>query len=295
MTITSKRGAWGLVRLASVIVALACGCGFDRVPAEPRPLADAASSGVRERPLKTGYAPINGLNMYYEIRGQGQPLVVLHGGFMMRIEQMADDVVGLLDHLEIARADVFGFSMGGMAALRLAMRYPARVRKLVVVSAGYNEDSFYPSMRATWPTTTAASLAGTPLEEAYLATAPDPQRWPVFVRKMMTMLSTFRGWSKEEVRSIKAPTLLIVGDLHDIRPEHVVELFRLLGGAPEHSRFHEMPTTQLAVLPGITHFEIVYRIDVLAPTVNQFLDASSGPPAPGPIMRTGREPRAAAR
>lgn len=206
----------------------------------------------------------------------------------LSMEQMADDVAGLLDHLQLPRADVFGFSVGGMTALRLAMKHPDRVRKLVVVSAGFNEDSFYPSMRASWPETTAESLAGTPMEEVYLRTAPDPTHWPVFVRKMMAMLSTFTGWSRADVQSIKAPTLLIVGDAHDIRPEHVVELFRLLGGAPGHSRFAELPETQLAVFPGTTHFEIVYRTDLLAPTVNQFLDAS-GPPAPGPIMRTGTE------
>jgi pimeloyl-ACP methyl ester carboxylesterase len=277
----------------------------------------------KESRVKTGYASIKGLKMYYEIRGGGQPLVLLHGGFMtidamgpivpllagsrqviaveleghgrtadldrpLSIEQMADDVAGLLDHLEIKEADVFGFSMGGMTALRLAMKHQDRVRKLVVVSAGYNEDSFYPSMRATWPDTTAESLAGSPMEEVYLKTAPDPKHWPVFVRKMMSMLSTFKGWSKEDVKSINAPTLLIVGDVHDIRPEHVVELFRLLGGAPEHSRFDELPEVQLAVFPGTTHFEIVYRTDLLAPTINQFLDAS-GPPAPGPAMRTGSQ------
>jgi pimeloyl-ACP methyl ester carboxylesterase len=273
--------------------------------------------------MTAGYATVNGLKMYYEIHGSGQPLVVLHGGFMsidamgplvprladsrqviaveleghgrtadldrpLSMDQMADDVTGLLDHLGIPPADVFGFSMGGMTALRMAMTYPARVRKLVVVSAGYNEDSFFPSMRAAWPQTTAAALAGTPMEQVYLTTAPEPTHWPVFVRKMMAMLSTFKGWSKEDVRSIKAPTLLVVGDVHDIRPEHVVELFRLLGGAPEHSRFDELPETRLAVLPGTTHFEIVYRTDLLVPMVNGFLDAS-GPPTPGPIMRTGRE------
>jgi pimeloyl-ACP methyl ester carboxylesterase len=276
----------------------------------------------REVRVKTGYAPLNGLQMYYEIRGSGRPLVMLHGGFMsieamgpivprlarsrqviaaeleghgrsadldrpLSMDQMADDVAGLLDHLEIATADVFGFSMGGMTALRLAMKHPDRVRKLVVVSAGHNEESFYPSMRATWPNITAESLSGTPMEEVYLSTAPDPKHWPMFVRKMMAMLSTFKGWSREDVKSIKAPTLLVVGDVHDVRPEHVVEMFRLLGGAPEHSRFDELPETQLAVFPGTTHFEIIYRTDLLVPTVTRFLDAS-GPPAPGPIMRTGR-------
>jgi pimeloyl-ACP methyl ester carboxylesterase len=259
--------------------------------------------------------------MYYEIRGSGRPLVMLHGGFMtieamgaivpmlaakrrviaveleghgrtadldrpLAIGQMADDVAGLMAALGVRQADLFGFSLGGMTALRLAMKRPELVRKLVVVSAGYSKAGFYPSITSQWPGITAESLKGSPMEEAYLRTAPDPAHWPVFVGKMRDLIVGMEGWTEAEVRSIKAPTLLVLADADAIRPEHAVAMFRLLGGAPEHGGMGPLPESQLAIVPGTTHFNIMYQTDLLAPIVERFLDAS-GPPAQEPIMRSG--------
>jgi pimeloyl-ACP methyl ester carboxylesterase len=252
------------------------------------------------------YALVNGLNMYYEIHGEGQPLVLLHGGFMvieamepllsllaqssqviaveleghgrtadldrpLSTEQMAHDVAGLIEQLGLAQTDVLGFSLGGRVALRLTIQRPDLVRKLVVISAGYSNDGFYPMTMVGWPSLSHEALAGTPMEQAYAQTAPDPSRWPSFVGKIREALMSFKGWSPEEIRAIKVPTLLVLGDADFIRPEYAVEMFRLLGGAPEHGGMGELPQSQLAVLPGTTHFNILDRTDLLLPIVTPFL------------------------
>lgn len=254
------------------------------------------------------YAAVNGLNMYYEVHGAGQPLVLLHGGFMtiealgpllpslaqtrrviaveleghgrtadldrpLSPEQMAEDVAGLLRQLGIAQTDVFGFSLGGQTALRLAMRHPDLVRKLVLASTTYGNDGFYPSVVASWPGMSPEVLAGTPMEQAYARTAPNPEHWPVFVDKMKHALMDFEGWPAADVQSITAPTLLLLGDADVVRPEYAVEMFRLLGGAREDGGVGGVPQSQLAVLPGTTHFSMLYRTDLLLPIVTPFLDA----------------------
>ena len=254
------------------------------------------------------YALVNGLNLYYEIHGAGRPLVLLHGGYQtigaigpllpalaqtrqviaveleghghtvdldrpLSVEQMAEDVAGLIDQLGIQRADVFGYSMGGQTGLRLAIRHPDRVRKLVAVSAPYNIQGYYPAIVASWPGMSPQSFAGTPMEQVYAQTAPNPEHWPVFVGKMKQALMGFKGWPPEDLRSIQAPTLLLVADFDLIRPEHAVEMFRLLGGGKEDGGMGELPKSQLGVLPGTTHFSIITRVDLLLPIVLPFLDA----------------------
>ncbi|HKP51769.1 MAG TPA: alpha/beta hydrolase [Chloroflexia bacterium] len=255
------------------------------------------------------YANVNGLNIYYEIHGTGgNPLVLLHGGFMnidslgpilpalaetrqviaveleghgrtadldrpLSYEQMAEDVANLVRQLGINQVDVFGFSMGGMVALRMAMQQPDLVRKLVAASAPYSQDGYYPSIVAQWPGVSPEGFAGTPMEQIYAQTAPNPEHWPVFIAKVKHTMMNFKGWSPEEIQSIKAPTLLIVGDADLIRPEHVLEIFHLLGGAREDGGMGELPSSQLAVLPGTTHFNILYRTDLLLPIITPFLDA----------------------
>jgi pimeloyl-ACP methyl ester carboxylesterase len=246
--------------------------------------------------------------MYYEIHGTGKPLVLLHGGFMaietlepllptlaknrqviaaeleghgrtadldrpLSYEQMAEDVAGLLEQLEIEQTDVFGFSLGGMTALRLAVRYPDLVRKLVVASVVYNNEGYYPSIVAGWPSMTPEALVGTPMEQLYIQTAPDPKHWPVFVAKVRQALMDFQGWPATDIRSIKAPTLLLLGDADIVRPEHALEMFRMLGGARADGGMNGLPKSQFAVLPGTSHFDLLMRTDLLLPIITPFLDA----------------------
>ena len=237
---------------------------------------------------KRNYAEVNGLNMYYEIHGTGQPLVVIHGAYMtidamgevvpelaktrqviavelqghgrtadidrpLSYEQMADDVAALLRHLVTEKADVFGYSMGGGVALQVAIRHPEVVRKLVVASASYTSDGMHPELLEMIPTITPEAFSGSPIEEAYLRTAPNPDDFPTLVAKLKRLDMEPFAWPPEDIRGIAAPTLLIIGDSDAIRPEHAVELFQLLGGGVM-GDLAGLPKSQLAVLPGTTHF-----------------------------------------
>jgi pimeloyl-ACP methyl ester carboxylesterase len=262
---------------------------------------------VAQNEAKGNYAEVNGLKMYYEIHGAGQPLVVLHGAYMtistmgeiipelaktrqviavelqghghtadinrpLSTEYMADDVAVLLKQLEINQADVFGYSMGGGVALDLAVRYPELVRKLVVAAVAYNNEGYYPEMLTGIEGMTPEMLEGTPWKEDYNAIAPRPEDFPTLVAKLKEHDLTFPGWSPETLSSIKASALYIVGDSDMVRPEHAAALFRLLGGGVP-GDLTGLPNVQLAVLPGTTHIGVITRVDWLISMMTPFLDA----------------------
>jgi pimeloyl-ACP methyl ester carboxylesterase len=258
---------------------------------------------------QSGYAPVNGLRMYYEIHGSGEPLVLLHGAFgaidlwgpilttlaethqviavelqghghtadildrPLSYEQMADDVAALMEHLGIAQADGVGYSMGGTTGLQLTIRHPDRVRKLVAVSANYRSDGYYPELLAGLQQMTLETFAGTPDEAAYLRHAPHPEDFPVLVEKQKVLPQAF-AFPDEDVAAITAPTLVVLGDSDIVRPEHAVALFRLLGGGVPSDLTGSLPNSQLAILPGTTHRSIVgERADQLLAVVAPFLAA----------------------
>jgi pimeloyl-ACP methyl ester carboxylesterase len=253
------------------------------------------------------YAEVNGLKMYYETHGTGSPLVVLHGAFMtigamgafvsalaearqviavelqghghtadvdrpLSYEQMADDVAGLIRHLGIEQADVYGYSMGGGAALQLAMRHPELVRKLVVASASSTSDGAYPEVWEGIEQISPELFAGTPWKEEYDRVAPDPDAFPILVENMKQLDLQPFAWPPEEIRAIAAPTMVVIGDSDGTTPEHAVELFRLRGGGV-FGDLAGLPDARLAVLPGTTHVGLIGRADWLAPMIGEFLDA----------------------
>ncbi|HBF36004.1 MAG TPA: alpha/beta hydrolase [Firmicutes bacterium] len=185
-------------------------------------------------------------------------------------EQMTDDVAAAVKKLGFDQVDVMGYSLGGVMALRMGVKYPSLVRKLVVVSGLYSPAGYYPAINANWPTV--QTLAGTPMEREYAQHALNPSRWPIFVGKMDQALKNFKGWPESELRSIKAPTLLVFGDNDAVQPEYEVQLFRMLGGDKAMGGFTPL-VNQIAVLPNTTHFSIFVRADLLMPIVNPFLDA----------------------
>jgi pimeloyl-ACP methyl ester carboxylesterase len=258
---------------------------------------------------RTGYAPVNGLQMYYEIHGAGHPLVMLHGGLEtiafslggsllpslaetrqviaieqqghghtadidrpLTYEQMTEDTAALLRYLEITDADVFGYSMGGMTALGLATRHPELVRKLVIVSAPFNNDGMRSENLAGMQSLTPDLLEGSPQESAYLRAAPNPSDWSTLLFKMGPLQRDFKGWAAEAIRASAAPTLFVFGDSDAIPLDHVVELFRLRGG-DVNGDFAGVPASRLAILPGTTHLSMMTRADVLLPMVSAYLDA----------------------
>ncbi len=241
------------------------------------------------------YAPVNGLELYYEIHGSGRALVLLHGGLMtidlnfgpllaplaagrqviavelqghghtadtdrpMTIEALAGDVVALLDQLGIAEADLFGFSLGGLVACAVALGTPHRVGKLILASA----DVHRPPGRESAPLTDdrlPAPADFQAMRDAYAAVAPDPAHFDEFAARNEAMVHTFRGWT-DELRSLQMPTLLIFGDLDFTPLPDVVEMFELL------------PNAQLGVLPGTTHMGVTRRPGEVLALITRFLDA----------------------
>ncbi len=256
---------------------------------------------------KSNYAEVNGLKMYYEIHGTGKPLVLLHGAYMtidamgevvselaktgqviavelqahgrtadvdrpLSYEQMAEDIAALLRHLKIEDADVFGYSMGGGVALQIAIRHPEVVRKLVLASVSYNNDGIYPEVLEAIETITPETFAGTPWREEYDRIAPNPEDFPTLVAKLKELDLTFVGWPPEDIQAIEAPALVIIGDSDVVRPEHTVEMFRLIGGGVA-GDLVGLPNSRLAVLPGTTHVSLVERSDLLVSMIGEFLDA----------------------
>jgi pimeloyl-ACP methyl ester carboxylesterase len=219
------------------------------------------------------YADVNGLRMYYEIHGSGQPLVLLHGGGSsiqttfgkvlpalsrkhqviaveqqghghtadinrpFRFETMADDTAALLRQLKIEKADFFGFSNGGTVALYVALRHPTLVKRLVLGSAIYNMDGFPKDIRESFKKPISPKDMPPALREDYLKNAAQPEKLPLQIQKQMTLLNTFQGIPERELKTIAFPTLLLGGD-RDIRLEHLLDMHRL------------MPHSRLAIIPG---------------------------------------------
>lgn len=251
---------------------------------------------MNERPHIADYAPVNGLRMYYEVYGSGQPLVLMHGGMTtledfsfvlpvlagtrqviaferqghghtadidrpFSLEQWADDTAALLDYLNIEQADILGYSTGGSVALSFALRYPKRVRKLILASTIFNNEGYYPGILEGLKRAKAENMPPI-LREMYIKVAPRPQDWETLVEKSVQSAAAFEGWSRKDIRTISAPTLVMVGDSDIVRTEHAVDLYRLI------------PHASLAVLPATDHVGIlIQRAGWLAGMIADFLDA----------------------
>jgi pimeloyl-ACP methyl ester carboxylesterase len=185
---------------------------------------------------------------------------------------MADDVAELLKQLNVDSADFLGYSMGGGVALQVAVRHPERVRKVVWFGgAAYHPRGFYPELLEVEKTMTPDMLAGTPWQQAYARMAPNPGNWAKLMDRIKTLDLNWNGFAAADLQAIKAPVLLINGDADVVRPEHAVELLRLLGGGVA-GDLHALPRSQLAILPGTTHVSIVEKTDWLLTMVQAFLN-----------------------
>jgi pimeloyl-ACP methyl ester carboxylesterase len=261
---------------------------------------------------ETGYAPVNGLQMYYELHGEGRPTLLLHGAYgatgmwghllpglaagrqiiavdpqghgrtadidrPIRYEAMADDCAALLDHLGVAQADVVGYSMGASTGLRLSIQHPARVRRQVLASASFRSDGLYPEILEQIQTITPELFAGTPYEEGYKAVAPRPQDFPTLVEKLKDLDAQPFDWTRD-LPSIQAPTMTIIGDADVVTPEHAVEMLRALGGGITGAMLDGSPRSQLAILPNTAHQGVPMRTELLLAMIPAFLDAPDPEP-----------------
>ncbi len=255
----------------------------------------------------SGFAPVNGLNLYYEIHGEGQPLIMLHGGVSaseafgqnltelaktrkvialhlqghgrtkdidrpLRFEFMADDVAALMALLKIEKADVLGYSLGGGVALQTAIRHPAAVNRLIVVSAAMQRDGSFPEVNAAFDQMTAhapqiaQNIKGSPLGQLY------PEvNWETLLRKIAEMESHDFDWS-EQVKKLRCPTMLVFADADSIRPEHIVAFYKALGGGQRDAGLDGSlrSAARLGVVPGATHYNIL-STTVVASMASPFL------------------------
>jgi pimeloyl-ACP methyl ester carboxylesterase len=256
------------------------------------------------------HARVNGLDMYYEVHGEGEPLILLHGGVgaiemfgevlpllaesrrviavdlqahgrtpdidrPMTFEAMAEDVAALIEHLRLGEADVMGYSLGGGVALRTAIQHPEVVRKLVLVSTPFKRDGWYPEVLAGMEQMgpeAAEPLKQTPMYQLYSSVAPRPEDWPVLLTKLGELLGQDYDWS-EEAAAMEVPAMIVVGDADSVRTAHAVEFFELLGGGKQDAGWDGsgMPEARLAVLPGTTHYGIFFSPTLVA-TVAPFLN-----------------------
>src|SRR5688572_25859457 len=256
----------------------------------------------------TGYAPVNGLKMYYEVHGSGDPMVLLHGSFMtitnnwsgwvgelaktrkviavemqghgrtadikraFSYENLADDVAALLDHLRIPRADLIGYSMGGGVALQCAIRHPKKVRKVVSISAVFRHDGWVKEALDVFPQLTAETFKGSPIETEYKKLSPTPDEFPNFVKRVIAMDLKAYDFGADKLKATKAPMFFIHGDADGVRLEHISEMFRLKGD----EIFGDMrlrSASRLAILPNTTHITLMERMPAIVPMVNDFFDA----------------------
>jgi pimeloyl-ACP methyl ester carboxylesterase len=270
------------------------------------------ASTVNGTAVKTsGYAPVNGLSMYYEMEGTGDPLVFIPPAFgfaglqffpallethtvltvdlqgngrtvdiperALSIERYAEDVVGLLKHLGIAKTDLFGESYGANAAVMIALRYPEIVGRVATYGATFGPPHVALNPRTTHfdqpPTAESAYIRFQ--RENYCRVAPDPEYWPRIFDKLASL--QWEGFSKEELASIQAPILIALGDRDFVRLEHAVESFNLI------------PNAELAVIPDAGHFTLSSEPGKVIPVVKHFLEKPEKR-IPVATARTGYQP-----
>jgi pimeloyl-ACP methyl ester carboxylesterase len=270
------------------------------LPARARKTA-AASSG--------SFADINGQHLFYSVHGAGKPLILLHGGIdpgsfgsnlaelakgrrviaphlqahgrtpdtdrPLRSETMGDDMAALIGHLNLGKADVMGYSLGASVALQTAVRHPDVVDRLVIVSAAMRQDGFYPEGVAAFKqleanaATLGPGVKASPLGEAY----PDVD-WANLFRKVGDLTTRPFDWSADVAR-LQARTLLVFADADAIRPEHMVEFWKALGGGRRDAGIDGSlrPANELAILPGTTHYTLPVE-PMLPEIVERFLGAA---------------------
>lgn len=261
-------------------------------------------------PDTSGYVAANGINYWFEIRGTGEPLLLLHGGlyttdmFGPVLEKLAEHrrVIGIhlyghgrtalgtrpispvdmgrdlgivLEKLGLQQVDVMGHSLGGSVALQLAVQHPALVRRLILVSTPYAQSGWFPEMLAQQAAVSGAmadALKDTPMYKAYVAVAPRPQDFPRLLDAMGEFMRQPYDWSGE-VKQLTMPVMLVYGDGDMVRPEHMVSFYHLLGGGLRDAGWmrEHMSRNRLAILPNLTHYEIA-AAPLLATTALDFLN-----------------------
>ena len=268
--------------------------------------AASRSNGQQIKPSNSGYAPVNGINVYYEVYGQGRPLVLLHGAFMtidmnwgqlipelsktrkvIAIElqghghtqfsdrklshaALASDVVGVMDYLKIDSADIAGYSFGGAVAYQFAIQSPKRLRKLVIISSTYKSSGWLPEINNAFKSFKPEFFANSPMKTAYDAVAPDKTKWTKFLEQMFAFAQAPFDFGDSNISKISAPVLIISGDNDGLDKIELIKTYKLLGGAVS-ADLGAMPKSQLAIVPSQGHVSLMMQTTTILTYLNSFL------------------------
>jgi len=265
------------------------------------------SNGQQGKPADSGYVPVNGIKVYYEVYGEGKPLVLLHGAFMtiemnwgqlipelsktrkviaiemqghghtqysdrkLDLATMASDVDGVMDHLKVENADVVGYSMGGSVAYELTIQNPKRVGKLVIISSTYKTAGWLPVVTNGFKNMKPEFLMNTPLKTAYDAVAPDKTKWTKFLEQMLVFIKTPFDMGDANIAKITSPVLLISGDNDGLDKIELMKTYQLLGGGAVSADMAPMPKSHLAVVPSQSHVSLMMQTKTILGYLDDFL------------------------
>lgn len=268
--------------------------------------ATPQSRGQEIKPNSSGYAPVNGIKVYYEVYGEGKPLVLLHGAFMtiatnwselipelsktrkviaiemqghghtpfsdrkLDIATLASDVDAVMNYLKVDRADVAGYSMGGSVAYQLIAQYPKRVKKLVIISSTYKSTGWLPAINDGFKGFKPEFFNNTPIKTAYDAVAPVQANWIKFVEQMIAFIGTPFNIGDDNISKITSPVLLITGDNDGLDKVELIKTYQLLGGGVS-ADLAPMPKSQLAIVPSQGHVSLMMQTKTILSYLNSFL------------------------
>ncbi len=263
-------------------------------------------SSTFSQQVNTGkYADVNGMKMYYEVSGEGDPLIVLHGAYMniptmgeiiptlakthkvyaiemqghghtkdidrpITYENLANDVADFMDEVGLEKADVFGYSMGGQVGLKLAISHPQKINKLITASVAYDLKGWQPVYSEFIPQMTPEMFLAMPFFAEKHKQSENPDAYIAFLKKMIALEKEPMAW-EEDVKKLKTPVLIIAGDADVATLEHIVSMFRLLGGGVMGDMGKPLPLSRLAILPATTHTAVITQVDLLLAFIEPFL------------------------
>src|ERR1700730_1597753 len=264
------------------------------------------SNGQQSKPADSGYVPVNGIKVYYEVYGEGRPIVLLHGAFMtiemnwgqlipelsktrkviaielqghghtpfsdrkLDLATLASDVEGVMNHLKVDSADVAGYSMGGSVAYQLAIQSPKRVTKLVIISSTYKSTGWRPEVTNAFKNFKPEFFTNSPMEAAYDAVAPDKTKWTKFLEQMIAFAGTTFNMGDTNIAKITSPVLIISGDNDGLDKIELIKTYQLLGGAVS-ADFVAMPKSQLAIVPSQGHVSLMMQTKTILGYLDGFL------------------------
>ena len=268
--------------------------------------AASRSNGQQLKSSNSGYAPVNGIKVYYEVYGEGRPLVLLHGAFFtidmnwaqlipelsktrkviaielqghghtqfsdrkLSFPALAGDVEGVMDYLKIDSADVAGFSMGGSVAYQFAVQSPKRLKKLVIISSTYKSSGWLPVVTNGFKNMKPEFFTNTPIKTAYDAVAPDKTKWTKFLEQMIAFAGVPFNIGDSNISKISAPVLIISGDNDGLDKIELIKTYQLLGGAVS-ADLGPMPKSQLAIVPSQGHVGVMMQTNTILGYLNGFL------------------------